>query len=1578
MKPIHHRFSNLRALLVLFSLALSLWAYFSSLGSAYGQTNGVLSLNGYRSAFQVPAETLEDVDDFTIEFWLYRKKANYTSIELIIDSQDSYSELSSMANFQEISLDIHQKQKLYKSSHGSVPLRNWTHVAAVGANNELTLYLDGVSQGSIEHDGDLKAFDRVKTIQFGNSSDAKRIGLFGYLDDIRIWSVARTAEEVRKDMLGTSPQTNEGLQGWWTFDEMNVDDHSGFHRHGKLIEEAETILSWSPIPGQNPSEFTLQGEVNSSDGNPVSGAEVRLYFNRGLFDTTQSDLLGRFEFNNTALPSAKFVSVLQGELSARTKLVRNISDAAWNPLKLELVNFADVTGQLVSLSGDIPIAGVSVEAVDASMSTANPVVLSSSFSDELGRFQFADLDGPFVLRVTGTDFPFYYQEGASVTTDISTSTVLAPPGPGRQLRLNVKIPNPKKGRWKTYSVIEGLLARQITSIKTGEDGRIWVASPHMISVFDGKSFIPVWRYSEIGGTSLLFAMDVYRNQAWFVDEDGFVFRLDPEGPVRFSGPGSGTPMSMAIIDGVLFLGTSERFFRSSPLSDLSEEPNQNSLDWTPVLDAQIHTIQTKSGLDMLTCGSTLGLLVWNGNSWETFGEEAGFFLPDIRQVDEFKETLWLSSYQELGRFQNGKALWTPIPLMSERSMVTSLLVISPEEIWIGTSLDGLFRYNGRGFVQYTTTDGLPDRRVICLELAQDGTLLVGTQDGSMARFDRGQMSSFDINDGLKDRPLLTLVVDDMDRVWMGSEWGGLLEFDGQLVRHYSEEKNGLAGEYVRSLRRREGGGVWAFSNNGISLMGNGEFISLPETRPNQTLWTMFGSPDGKGGWWLGHSWAKAGLSHLAPGGQVEPSGIDIPNPSVWSLETDSQGRLWAGTSGGLTLYDGVTTIQLDESAGIPGPQILTFCEENEGMWIGTNQGVAYYKNGEVTIPSPLSELQGIVIWKIFKDSRGHLWIGTDGAGVYRFNGIALTRMSTVDGLVSNTVLDIDEDGHGRIWLATWRGLNRYVFRKYSPRKPVIRDLHEVNRSTEVNGRGQVGERIEATVHSVDISNEKQTLHVARIYQQQSTGSTGETLVSEFLIQENRFTWTPQQPGLFNIRVTALSSDFEESSPASLSYIITVPWMQNPRISAPISMAVIVILIWASRSFFKGARSRKEAGQLKERLEIQERKSMAELAEANEALIVARDEADAANQAKSRFLANMSHEIRTPLNAVLGYAQLLQQRPEFDRDAKRALHTIQNSGEHLLHLINDILEISKIESGRMESHESVFNLIDIILDLDNLFRLETERKGLVWAIEYTFVKSWRLDADTETEWCPFRGGEQMWIRTDQGKLRQTLINLLSNAVKYTETGSVKLRIQSESLAGELSKELGRIRFTVEDTGEGINLKDQSFIFKPFSQARDTNRKKGDEGFGLGLAISNGLLELLGSALNCESVPGQGTRFSFELEALQDPVENLGSKTETADRIHTKPGVTFSALVVDDVRANRDVLASMLKTFDVNVTIASGGMDALKILETVVPDVAFLYIAMPEMDCWIEFRNLRGNPKNSSALRLLCSRWNDRRF
>lgn len=369
MKPVNHSVNFLRTLFVTFSLALPIWIYFSTTGSIQGQTNGVLSLNGYGSAFQVPTETLEGVRDFTIEFWLYRKKENFNSVELSIYCQESFYELSSVANFQEISLDIHQKQKLYQSSHGSVPLRNWTHVAAVGAGNSLTLFLDGVSQGKIEHDGGLKPFEKVQSILFGDASDPERIGLVGYLDDIRVWSIARSAEYIRSDMLGGIQQTAEGLEGWWTFDEMNGLDGSGFGRHGQLINEAETIRFWSPVAEKNPSEFNLQGTVVSTDGKPVQLAEVRLYFDDGLFQSAYSDLQGRFEFNNAELSSARFVCAYLGELSARASLTRQTSGAGWSPLRLELESFVEVTGQLVYLSGDVPIAGVSIEAVDASVST---------------------------------------------------------------------------------------------------------------------------------------------------------------------------------------------------------------------------------------------------------------------------------------------------------------------------------------------------------------------------------------------------------------------------------------------------------------------------------------------------------------------------------------------------------------------------------------------------------------------------------------------------------------------------------------------------------------------------------------------------------------------------------------------------------------------------------------------------------------------------------------------------------------------------------------------------------------------------------------------------------------------------------------------------------------------------------------------------------------------------------------------------------------------------------------------------------------------------------------------------------
>ena len=263
------------------------------------------------------------------------------------------------------------------------------------------------------------------------------------------------------------------------------------------------------------------------------------------------------------------------------------------------------------------------------------------------------------------------------------------------------------------------------------------------------------------------------------------------------------------------------------------------------------------------------------------------------------------------------------------------------------------------------------------------------------------------------------------------------------------------------------------------------------------------------------------------------------------------------------------------------------------------------------------------------------------------------------------------------------------------------------------------------------------------------------------------------------------------------------------------------------------------------------------------LSAAKEAAESANRAKSAFLANMSHEIRTPMNAILGYAQLLGRDPALGDDQKRKIDVIHSSGTHLLTLINDTLEMSKIEAGRSSLNLEPVDLYALLNDVQWMFRGLTENKGL----EFTF----ELDRELPRA-----------LSGDAGKIRQVLINLLSNAIKFTDHGRVAVRASSR-VAAE-----GRnfIAIAVEDTGEGIAPRNLQRIFDAFDQA-ETGVRVG--GTGLGLAISRNFARLMHGDLVVDSTPGQGSvfTFSFEAAAVSDPGRPWRRRTPDSDRAGATP-------------------------------------------------------------------------------------------
>ena len=250
----------------------------------------------------------------------------------------------------------------------------------------------------------------------------------------------------------------------------------------------------------------------------------------------------------------------------------------------------------------------------------------------------------------------------------------------------------------------------------------------------------------------------------------------------------------------------------------------------------------------------------------------------------------------------------------------------------------------------------------------------------------------------------------------------------------------------------------------------------------------------------------------------------------------------------------------------------------------------------------------------------------------------------------------------------------------------------------------------------------------------------------------------------------------------------------------------------------------------------------QLHNANAQLLQAKADADAANRAKSTFLSTMSHEIRTPMNAILGYAQLMFRDPNLSADAKANLAIIGRSGEHLLALINDVLDMSKIEAGRIEIHPATFNLPRLMEDLASMFRLRAEAKAL------------RFEMLVDGESVPY-------VVADEGKIRQALINLLGNAIKFTNHGQIRMHVT-------LERESDRLWMSadIEDTGSGITDEEQEKLFEPFTQSK--RGRNSQEGTGLGLAISRKYARLMGGDITVSSsawprlhIPVQRSRSSL---------------------------------------------------------------------------------------------------------------------
>jgi two-component system, sensor histidine kinase ChiS len=1008
-----------------------------------------------------------------------------------------------------------------------------------------------------------------------------------------------------------------------------------------------------------------------------------------------------------------------------------------------------------------------------------------------------------------------------------------------------------RGHWRTYGVTDGLGGLDVWSIFRDRDGDMWFATEGGgVSRFDGDTWTSFDVSDGLVDNSVYEIVQDVAGDLWFRSRRG-VSRYDGLTWRGYTEQADGLAPSTGYHPTVLATDSNGSIWYGSNQGGLSRFDGNR---WTTVDSVNGHKLegitsatQTRDGA--MWFGTSNGAVRYQDDDWHLYGTMDGLASSHVYSVaSDSSGTVWFGTQTGVSHFDHGT--WTTHLVDFETS---SLLCATDGDVWaatgvgthrfdgntweLGISVDGprgrffedahgdiwyssgangVLRHGRTGVRAYGMDGRLPHQTVVTIAEDLEGRLWFGTP-GGVSRYDGAEWLTFGKSDGLPHNAVRSLLETRDGAIWFGTD-AGVSRYDGAAWRHFTSE-DGLPPGRVWDLAQDRSGRIWLtariFGARGSAIasfdktMWQGEPTEIGPV--GTQVYDVF--EDRAGDLWFGTN-AGAYRVHRAPGYEDTYSTFDtsdgLGDDYAARFAQDLAGNIWLGTATGASRYDGTDWTHYTTADGMARGTVRAILADTEGrVWFGSDgYGVSVFDGESFHTVTTTDGLAHNSLRSMMQDRHGHIWFGTDAGLVSRYDGEVFQTLTAEDGLTGQSVRAMMQDRKGDIWFATYGGIAR--FRQPPDRPPTVAiDAVVADQRYAEPAVLSVPSTTKLIVFEFHGASFR-TRPNGMVYRYRLQGFDADWRTTG----ARRVEYADLPAGDYFFEIVAVDRDLLRSAPAVVAIEIHAPYERFAWISA-LSLALLLVAFQGTRIVRRDRR-----------------------------LIEANRQIEAATRNKSQFLRRMSHDLRSPMNAIIGYTRIVLRRAgdQLDPRQVRNLQNIHTSADNLLNLINDILDLSRIEAGRIE----------LTLQPVDVRTLASECADSLESIVGENVVLRRDLADVGL------------VHSDPDRLRQVIMNLIGNATKFTESGSITLSLRSDAD--------DTVVLSIADTGIGIPAADLPHIFDEF---RQVERQGGEaaEGTGLGLAIARKTVELLGGELSATSDVGVGTTFIVRL-SVAAPIKLMG--------------------------------------------------------------------------------------------------------